>query len=80
MTKREYLKSKGYHDSCISAKFHKLFIFENPAFFIDAYINVDFEEFYVEPYPVHCQKDIDALQIAFNNVKRDFKEMMKYED
>ena len=85
MTKREYLESIGY-DSYDIQGYHKIIKFTDSKFYIHAYIFHNFfthnseYKFYLEPTYIRTQKDIDNLQIAFNNVKRDYEEMQKYEN
>lgn len=86
MTKREYLKSSGYEcfrDDDIYVKYQKFGTGTNQ-YYCALYIklgkinkvsiqrnsNLEFES----------QELIVDLQTAFNNLKRDFEEMMKYED
>lgn len=86
MTKREYLESIGY--KCyrvddIYVKYQK-FITDNNRYFCALYIKLEpqntFSILWSTNLEFESQKDIDNLQIAFNNVKRDFEEMQKYED
>lgn len=82
MTKQEYLESIGYEvfvkesgDLILwtkkSGKFEKaIVLFERENDYYCLKVNDTIE----------TQKDIDNLQIAFNNVKRDFEEMQKYGD
>lgn len=79
MTKKEFLESKGYiltkRDGYQSYR----------KFFINSIGDIDIDcsnepNFLVEPDCIASQKDIDNLQITFNNVKRDFEEMMECED
>lgn len=73
MTKKEFLKSRGYVED--GALFGKTFKG------VYGVINLTTSSFEVYNYKIiREQKDIDNLQIAFNNVKRDFEEMMKLED
>lgn len=85
MTKREYLKSIGYQcfrDDDIYVKYQK-FITDNNRYFCALYIKLEpkntFSILWNTNLEFESQKDIDNLQIAFNNVKRDFKEMQKYD-
>lgn len=80
MTKREYLTSIGYSAENYSpTKFTKLVDgFDS----CSAVIDLDFNEFCIDIWDeevFETQKDIDNLQIAFNNVKRDYEEMQKYD-
>lgn len=73
MTKKEFLRSKDYIED--GTLFGKTF---NSAY---AVINLTASSFEVYNYKIiREQKDIDYLQIVFNNVKRDFEEVMKLED
>ena len=78
MTKREYLESIGYirkiEPESMTYDYKKSF---NNGIMI---INIQLGNFMIAPDCIGTQKDIDNLQIAFNNVKRDFEEMQKYED
>ena len=73
MTKEEFLESRGYvEDGTLFGK-----IFKG----VYGVINPTASFFEVYNYIIICkQKDIDYLQIVFNNVKRDFEEMMECED
>lgn len=83
MTKREYLESIGYDYYDITG-YHKIIKFTNSEFYIHAYIFPNYIThnpeyiFCLEPTLIKTQKDIDNLQIAFNNVRRDYEEMQKY--
>ena len=87
MTKREYLESIGY--ACeywggeeipeILSKYYEGF---DGVQDMTMYINLAKNKYFVELTTVRNienQRQIDDLQIAFNNVKRDFKEMQKYD-
>lgn len=78
MTKNEYLESLGYirkiETESMTYDYKKSF--DNGIMII----NIQLNDFMIEPDCIGTQKDIDRLQIAFNNVKRDFEEMQKYED
>lgn len=75
MTKREYLESIGYETVLDCTCYQKYFIGGTYS------IHLKKNEFWVYfDHIFYSQKDIDNLQIAFNNVKRDFEEMQKYED
>lgn len=70
MTKIEFLKSRDYVED------GKLF----GKTFNNAYATIDLTTSSFEVYNykvIREQKDIDYLQIAFNNVKRDFEEVIK---
>ena len=72
MTKKEFLVSRGYiEDGTLFGK-----TYNN----VYATIDLTTSSFEVYNYKViREQKDIDNLQIAFNNVKRDFEEMIKHD-
>ena len=73
MTKKEFLKSRGYIEE--GTLFGKIFVNN-----VYAIIDLTTSSFEVYNYKViREQKDIDYLQIVFNNVKRDFEEVIKYE-
>ena len=86
MTKKEYLESIGYELNdflalCSIRMFEKIYKEFNGCFMVMC-INLDGNTYAVRiPSARHIesQKDIDNLQIAFNNVKRDFTEMQKYD-
>lgn len=81
MTKAEYLKSIGY----------KVFVKESGDLILWTKKSGKFEtaivlferenDYYCLKVndTIETQKDIDNLQIAFNNLKRDFEEMQKYD-
>ena len=79
MTKAEYLESIGY-DNFFGSAYHKNYM----GFYMT--INLSKERktpFYISESAVDViknQQDIDNLQIAFNNVMRDYEEMQKYEE
>lgn len=87
MTKQEYLKSIGYELNdflvfCSMSMFEKIYE-EFDSDFIKMCIELDRNIYFVQipsARIIESQKDIDSLQIAFNNVKHDFEEMQKYED
>lgn len=79
MTKREYLEGKGYHETLFIDSYFKEIKFNNSKFVIRVFVE-RFKTFHLQFHYITTQKDMDNLQIAFNNVKRDFEEMMKYED
>ena len=70
--KKEFLRSRDYvEDGILFGKTFKG---------VYAVINLTKSSFEVHNYKViREQKDIDNLQIAFNNVKRDFEEVMKHD-
>lgn len=87
MTKREYLESIGYeyrsYSECYeknSEYFEKGIVIGNYEFLLYQVIEIENNKFLVSlRHCIRSQKDIDNLQIAFNNVKRDFEEMQQYE-
>lgn len=82
MTKREYLESLGYVYDEADHTCKKYFKCDYIGYgdMIIGEINVYSNVFLVKTFLINSQKDIDDIQIAFNNVKRDFEEMQKYED
>ena len=73
MTKKEFLESRNYVEE--GTLFGKIFVNN-----VYAIIDLTASSFEVYNYKViREQKDIDYLQIVFNNVKRDFEEVIKYE-
>ena len=87
MTKAEYLESIGYkinnylefYSRCVLEKVYK----ESNGRFMVMCIDLDKNKYFVNipsARDIENQRTIDDLQIAFNNVKRDFEEMQKYED
>ena len=87
MTKREFLESIGYeycsYSECYeknSEYFEKDIVIGNYEFLLYQVIEIENNKFLVSArHCIRSQKDIDNLQIAFNNVKRDFEEMQKYD-
>ena len=73
MTKKEFLESRDYvEDGKLFGKTFKG---------IYGVINLTTSSYEIYNYKViREQKDIDYLQIVFNNVKRDFEEAMKLGD
>lgn len=73
MTKKEFLESRDYvEDGTLFGKTFKG---------VYGVINLTTSSFEIYNYKViREQKDIDYLQIVFNNVKRDFEEVMELED
>ena len=72
MTKKEFLKSRGYVE--YGGSFGKTFKG------VYGVINLTTSSFEIYNYKViREQKDIDYLQIVFNNVKRDFEEVIKHD-
>lgn len=88
MTKAEYLRSIGYeceswYDEEIHGILYKMYEASDGSEDMTMYINLDQNIYFIEMTTVgniKNQRQIDDLQIAFNNVKRDFEEMQKYED
>ena len=88
MTKREYLESMGYvcmywDGEEIPELLYKRYEASDGSEDMTMYINWEEKRYFVELIHVGIienQRQIDDLQIAFNNVKRDFEEMQKYED
>ncbi len=89
MTKAEYLESIGYEHYSYSEYFQSIVYLRKIEPETHDYkksfdngimtINIQLGDFMIEPDCIRSQKDIDNLQIAFNNVKRDFEEMQKYD-
>ena len=87
MTKREFLESIGYeyrsYSECYeknSEYFEKDIVIGNYEFLLYQVIEIENNKFLVSVRDcIRSQKDIDNLQIAFNNVRRDFEEMQKYD-
>lgn len=87
MTKAEYLESIGYKckewcDEEIPEIVWKYYEGFDSVQDITMYINLAKNKYFVELAPfldIENQRQIDNLQIAFNNVKRDFEEMKKYD-
>ena len=82
MTKREYLISIGYeHSDYVEFYFEKTYK-EFDGRFMSMCIDLDRNKYFVvipSGRAIENQRQIDDLQIAFNNVKRDFEEMKKYD-
>ena len=82
MTKREYLISIGYeHSDYVEFYFEKTYK-EFDGRFMSMCIDLDRNKYFVvipSGRAIENQRQIDDLQIAFNNVKRDFEEMQKYD-
>ena len=78
MTKREYLESIGYtrrlSSDTLTYEYEKSF--DNGIMIID----IQFDDFMIELDCIWTQEQIDNLQIAFNNVRRDYEEMQKYKE
>ena len=86
MTKREYLESIGYEWYGVNNIYvkYKKFGKKNNEYYCALYIKLEPQNTFSILWNINLefesQKDIDSLQIAFNNVRRDFEEMQKYED
>lgn len=82
MTKAEYLISIGYeHSDYVEFYFEKIYK-EFDGRFMVMCIDLDRNKYFVvipSGRLIESQKDIDSFQIAFNNVRRDFEEMQKYD-
>ena len=78
MTKAEFLESKGYirtlDPDTLTYEYKKSFGGELMI------INIQLNIFRIVVGHIWTQRQIDSLQIAFNNVERDFEEMQKYEN
>ena len=78
MTKAEYLESIGYirrlDPDTLTYEYEKSLDGE----IMTIYIQLN--TFMIVVGRIWTQRQIDSLQIAFNNVKRDFEEMQKYEE
>ena len=78
MTKAEYLESIGYirrlDPDTLTYEYNKSL---GGKIMI---INIQLNILMVEGGRIWTQRQIDSLQIAFNNVERDFEEMQKYEN
>lgn len=80
MTKQEYLESKGYKYCKEDDIYKQAFENNNGDYLVIAYIDLRFNDFYINPDAIYSQKNIDFTQIVFNEVKLDFEEMQKYEE
>lgn len=83
MTKREYLESIGYKYGHHLEYYSRFVCDKIDGRFMIMCIDLDNNEYFVRipsARDIDYQRQIDDLQIAFNNVKRDFEEMQKYED
>lgn len=78
MTKAEYLESIGYirrlDPDTLTYEYNKSLGGEIMI------INIQLNILMIEGGRIWTQRQIDSLQIAFDNVNRDFEEMQKYED
>ena len=79
MTKREYLESLGYKYYEEEDIYMQVFSNNNNDYLVIAYIDLNLNDFYIVPGAIYSQRNIDFTQIAFNNVKRDFEEIQKYD-
>lgn len=87
MTKKEYLESLGYQCEYsdgeeIPEVLWKYYVGFDGFHDFMMYINLARSKYFVELATfvvIRNQRQIDDLQIAFNNVKRDFEEMQKYD-
>ena len=77
MTKREYLESIGYIRK--RALESRIYYYQKSFYNVFMVITIHLDEFVIWVNYIRSQKDIDNIQIAFNNVKRDFEEMKKYD-
>lgn len=77
MNRKEYLIKQGYKEIGKTLILKKEEVNDNVS--IPKYISLKANNFFTGCYMISKQKEIDTLQIAFNNVKRDFEECMKYE-
>ena len=78
MTKAEYLESIGYRRTLDPDTL--TYAYEKSLGGEIMTINIQLNIFMVVAGHIWTQRQIDNLQIAFNNVKRDFEEMQKYEE
>ena len=79
MTKAEYLKSLGYKYYKEGDMYKQVFSNNNNEYLVIAYIDLNFNDFHIVPDIIYSQRNIDFTQIVFNNVKRDFEDMQKYD-
>ena len=79
MTKREYLESLGYKYYKEEDMYKQVFSNNNNDYLVIAYIGLNVNDFYIVPDTIYSQRNIDFTQIVFNDVKRDFEEMQKYD-
>lgn len=82
MTKAEYLISIGYeHSDYVEFYFEKIYK-EFDGRFMVMCIDLDRNKYFVvipSGRAIENQREIDDLQIVFNNVRRDFEETQKYD-
>ena len=80
MKKRDVLESKGY--ALIWGKTYEQYrSMLLGRLVVGLRIDLETNEFYLMcTAQIETQKDLDNLQIAFNDLKRDFKEIQTYED
>ena len=88
MTKAEYLESIGYIRKIARgsigyirkiARGSMIYYYQKSFDKVFMVIDIQLDDFMIWIDCIRTQKDIDNLQIAFNNVKRDFEEMQKYD-
>lgn len=82
MTKQQFLKDKNYIYNKEENICKKTFAFgneDNIEYLVIGVIDLVYNIFYCYPDSVESQEDIDNLQLAFNNLKQDFEECMKYD-
>ena len=79
MTKAEYLERLGYKYYKEEDVYKQVFSNNNNDYLVIAYIDLNVNDFYIVPDTIYSQRNIDFTQIAFNDVKRDFEEMQKYD-
>ena len=77
MTKAEYLESIGYIRRL--DPYTLIYDYKKSLDGEIMIINIQLNNFMIVVGCIRSQKDIDNLQIAFNNVRRDFEEMKKYD-
>ncbi|MBO8427948.1 MAG: hypothetical protein IAC58_05355 [Firmicutes bacterium] len=74
MTKEEQLLNKGYQFATYAESYIKKNKYDN---FIEQFINLKNSEFCISiNKAIRNQDDINNLQIAFNDVKQDYNEVM----
>lgn len=84
MTKKEYLENIGYvckywDGEEIPELLYKGYKASDGSEDMTMYINWKEKRYLIHAGIIENQRQIDDLQIAFNNVKRDFEEMQKYD-
>lgn len=80
MTKREFLESKGFKKDIEKSEMYNCYSRRYGNFIVYLCLSGNGSFFQIAADCIMSQKDIDNLQIIFNNVNRDFEEMMKCED